>query len=154
MARVGLLGRRLEWSELATIRLGSLHLANVHKPGSCRLDRVDQVAEHRTVDGHLAGLRGLLLVRSKENVGDVVKRGELVATVPGVEQVDREESDVFHVLGRFPGQGDDFPVGAASEALDNSPADDAAGSSNKCDLTFHGCKALAGKRPSVQCPCP
>ena len=36
------------------------------------------------------------------------------------------------------------------EALDDPPADDAAGSCNESDLSFHRFQALAGELPPVQ----
>ena len=74
----------------------------------------------------------------------------LSLTVSGVEQVDREESSVIDGVGWFPGQGDDLPVPALGEALDDTTADDAAGSSNKSDFSFHRFKPWLASDCRVQ----
>ena len=108
---VRLLRGRLVRPEVAAVRLGAFHQADVPEPRRGLLDHLDEVAQHRRVDPCLLRLGRLLLVGRIEDVGDVVQPDELRPAVARIEQVDRQEpSPAVDVIERAPGQADDLPA--------------------------------------------
>jgi hypothetical protein len=110
---------------MGAVHLVALHEADVLEVRRHRLDRVDDVDEHRDVGRDELGPGRFVLVRGIEDVGDLGEGAQFGSGDSRVQQVDAEVANAFRVLATAPGQADHGPVAECGEMADEVAADDA-----------------------------
>jgi hypothetical protein len=95
MVGVGLACRRLEWPEMGTINLVTLHEANVLQTVSYRFNRLDDISKHGEIRWHELGPSRPILVGRIENVGYIGEVSQFLPAVVSIEQIYRNVPDTI-----------------------------------------------------------
>ena len=138
--------RHRAWAEVMAVVLGAVHHVDVRETRGARLERLDEIAQHRRVQRlRLGHALGMVRARAVENVRDLGKPAALARASSASE---RSTATCRRAAGRLSGKPDDLP--AAARQMDGEMAADQAVGAGDERYSFGHANDL--RKPSAPSP--